>query len=150
MSERPRSIAGVNRLPPEARRVRYAALIPRGLARQFGIDPETWQDAQGRTLLNILAPEGAPSTEIDLRPWAGAEDPLLYLHLADTLNNQLAVLLFVVNDPHSPRFDVDRLPDGTKTHFGTEARNLPAEVQAMKAGLAPARFGAACACWARL
>jgi acetoin utilization protein AcuC len=98
---------------------------------------ECWQDAQRRPVLTITAPPDAPSVEIDLRPWADAEDPLLYLHVADTMNNQLAVLLFVVNDPRAPRFDTDRLPDGTKTLFGTHARNLPAEVAAMQAGLAP-------------
>jgi hypothetical protein len=45
-----------------------------------------------------------------------------------------------MNDPYSPRFDVDRLPDGTKTEFGTKTRNIEAELRAMKAGLLPGQI----------
>jgi len=46
-------------------------------------------------------------------------------------------LLYIMNDPDSPRFDVDRMPDGTPTRFGTDHRNLDAEQAAMQYGLAP-------------
>jgi hypothetical protein len=67
-------------------------------------------------------------------------DPVLYGHLTDTLNGQLHVLLYVINDPDSPRYDVDRMPDGTPTNFGVLQRNLEAEFSAMKAGLAPGQI----------
>jgi hypothetical protein len=47
------------------------------------------------------------------------------------------VLLYILNDPNSPRFDVDRMPDGSPTRFGTLKRNLTAERAAMEHGLAP-------------
>jgi acetoin utilization protein AcuC len=47
------------------------------------------------------------------------------------------VLLYILNDPESPRFDVDRMPDGSPTRFGTLKRNLDAETAAMESGLAP-------------
>jgi hypothetical protein len=46
-------------------------------------------------------------------------------------------LLYILNDPASPRFDVDRRPDGSPTRFGTLKRNLEAELAAMQAGLSP-------------
>jgi acetoin utilization protein AcuC len=46
-------------------------------------------------------------------------------------------LLYILNDPESPRFDVDRMPDGSPTRFGTLQRNLNAEQAAMEAGLVP-------------
>ncbi len=46
----------------------------------------------------------------------------------------------MINDPASPRFDVDRLPDGSPTEFGVLARNLEAERAAMDYGLAPGQI----------
>jgi hypothetical protein len=62
---------------------------------------------------------------------------LLYLELTDTRLNQIEVLLFIVNDPSSERFDTDRDWRGERTMFGTLRRNIPEELRAMKAGLAP-------------
>jgi len=45
-----------------------------------------------------------------------------------------------LNDPNSPRFEVDRLPDGTSTKFGTGVRNLAAEIAALRYGLAPGQI----------
>jgi hypothetical protein len=102
---------------------------------RFGIDPETLTDEEGAALFAVVP--GPSSVELSLRHTPDAEDPLLYLHLADTTSNQIEVVLFVVNDPYAERFDTDRLPDGTSTYFGTQGRNVPEEIRAMKAGLAP-------------
>lgn len=134
---RPRSIAGINDLPEAEREAYYAAVIPSELLERFSIDPLTYADAQGNRLLQVIAPPGTGSVEIDLRPYVDAPDPLLYAHLADTPNNQIEVLLVAVNDPASPRFNTDRTPDGHPTNFGTTGRNIPEEVRAMAAGLAP-------------
>jgi hypothetical protein len=64
-------------------------------------------------------------------------DPILYGQLSDTISGQTHVLLYILNDPASPRFDVDRMPDGRPTQFGTLGRNLAAEEAAMRAGLTP-------------
>lgn len=69
-------------------------------------------------------------------------DPMLYLNMADTFNQQILVLLVVVNDPEAPRFNVDRDLDGNDTHHGTTSRNIPAEEAAMEAGLAPGQVRA--------
>jgi acetoin utilization protein AcuC len=53
------------------------------------------------------------------------------------MNGQIHVLLYILNDPNSPRFDVDRMPDGRTTRFGTLRRNLETEKEALEAGLAP-------------
>jgi hypothetical protein len=129
------SIGQVNALPREQRDQVYCSLVPFDVVLRFGIDPETLADEDGVALFRIVP--GLSSVELSLRHRADAEDPLLYLHLADTLNNQIEVVLFAVNDPHAERFDTDRLPDGTPTYFGTQGRNIPEETRAMKAGLAP-------------
>ncbi len=129
------SIRQVNQLPEEQRERVYRHLVPLEVLMRFGIDAETPVDADGHPLWQA-APANS-SVELFLWHAWGAEDPVMYLQLADTPNNQIEVTMFIVNDPHSERFDVDRLPDGTATYLGTLARNVEAEVQAAEAGLAP-------------
>lgn len=132
------SIGQVNHLSREQMLRVYQHLVPFEVLLRFGIDPETLTDLDGHPLYECET--GASSVELSLRHVWDAEDLVLYLQLADTPNNQIEVLLFVVNDPYSERFNVDRLPDGTPTHFGTLVRNVEEEVKAMEAGLAPAQI----------
>jgi len=129
------SIGQINRLPEEQRQQVYRHLIPFEILLRFEIDPQTLTDDAGRPL--CTCEPGDSSVEVSLRHAWEAEDPVLYLQLADTPNNQIEVTMFVVNDPHGERYDIDRLPDGTSTYFGTLARNVEEEVRAMEAGLAP-------------
>ena len=130
------SIAGINSLPPDRKRDIFVHMIPDELFESFNLT-KTLIDENGNSLLTIKGRPGEPSLETFLYHEHGFEDPLIYSHLADTLNGQIHVLLYILNDPASPRFDVDRLPDGQKTVFGTQARNVEAEILSMEAGLAP-------------
>jgi hypothetical protein len=132
----PRSIASVNQLPPPVKTALYTRFIPSRLMELFNI-PEDFRDAEGRPLLDLRCAAGATDMVMALRRRATDPDPLLYVHLTDTVTGQIHILLYVVNDPDSPRFDIDRMPDGSPTEFGTLRRNLPAEEAACLAGLAP-------------
>jgi hypothetical protein len=132
----PRSIASVNVLPVERKTAIYQRFIPQALMDRFKI-PSDFLDERDNRLLTIKCSEGSTDVVLDLRHEFGAKDPLLFAHLADTVNGQIHVLLYIVNDPYSPRFNVDRMPDGTPTRFGIFKRNMDAEIDAMKAGLAP-------------
>jgi hypothetical protein len=131
------SIGQVNSLLPEQMLQVYRHLVPIEILLRFGIDPETLADRKGRSLFECQP--GISSVELSLRHAWDAEDPVLYVQLADTPNNQIEVTMFILNDPNSERFDIDRLPDGTLTYFGTLTRHIEAEVRAMEAGLAPAQ-----------
>lgn len=131
------SISHINRLSPPERDRFYATLIPSILLDQFHIDPVTYADAGGSRLLTVTAKTDGSVAELDLRHAAGAIDPILYAQLTDTMNGQILVMAYVVNDPASPRFETDRTSDGSRTHFGVLGRNLPAEEAARAAGLAP-------------
>ena len=131
------SIRGINDLQGDMPEAIYRTLIPDALLDQYQIDPCTLCDAAGNRLVEFACPRGVGTVELRVWHQAGAQDPLLYLQLADTINNQLSVLLFVANDPTSPRFGVDRDPSGQRTQFGTVYRNIEAEIAAMHAGLAP-------------
>lgn len=131
----PQTILGVNALPYEEKRAIYLSLVPDELLTMFSIDLQSNPGANN--LLYLNCPEGSHLAEMALYHQPGFPDPVLYGQITDTLNGQIHVLLYMLNDPRSPRFDVDRLPDGRSTHFGAEHRNLEAEVAAMTFGLAP-------------
>lgn len=137
----PSTISGINELPPEEKRSIYLRIIPPELLRQFSLPPSLL-DAAGRDLVEINAPLGSPTAELKLFHQAGFEDPVLYGQITDTLLGQIHVLLYVLNDPASPRFAVDRLPDGSSTRFATTSRNLEAEAAALRFGLAPGQVRA--------
>ncbi|HJR79967.1 MAG TPA: hypothetical protein VJ821_07840, partial [Anaerolineales bacterium] len=129
----PSTIGGINKLPEHEKRALYARYIPQELIQKFNLP-----DVEGNhELLQFRFDPGSSDVEMRLYHQAGFADSILYAHLTDTLNGQIHVLLYILNDPDSPRFDVDRMPDGSPTKFGTLKRNLEAETSALQAGLAP-------------
>ena len=129
----PSTIGSINQLPEEEKRAIYARYIPKELTERFDLPDLTHRE----DLLQFRFTEGSSDVEMRVYHEAGFPDPVLYAHLGDTLNGQIHVLLYILNDPDSPRFDVDRMPDGSPTRFGTLQRNLEAEWAAMDYGLAP-------------
>jgi len=130
------TITGINRLPVSEKREIYSRMIPPALIENFDI-PNSFIDQEENDLLSFKYSPGSPSVEMSLRHHYNFPDPIQYGHLTDTLNGQVHVLLYILNDPESPRFDVDKLPDGQSTVFGTRKRNIGAEIEAIEAGLAP-------------
>lgn len=130
------SISSINQLPDEQKRSIYSRFVPEELLRQFDMRPDLYDD-QGRSLLRLSAEPGSTDVEFELRHEVDARDPLLYAHLTDTISGQIHVLLYIVNDPEAERFHIDRMPDGSPTRFGLRSRNIPEEIAAMEAGLAP-------------
>jgi len=129
----PSTIGGINKLTESEKRATYARYIPKELVQKFNL-PDLLEDTE---LLQFRFEPGSSNVDMRLYHQAGFADPILYAHLTDTLNGQIHVLLYILNDPASPRFDVDRMPDGSTTKFGTLMRNLDAEKAALQAGLAP-------------
>lgn len=136
----PSSIAGINLLSHAEQERIYGALIPAHILEQFQINAAHFTDARGRKLFELHSSPGSTAIEITLRHEYDAPDALMYFHLSDTRTNRIIVLLSVVNDPEAARFDVDRMPDGTRTNFGVFKRNVAAEVAALQAGLAPGQI----------
>ncbi len=134
-----RSISGINRLPVDEKESIYISFIPEILLDRFHI-PSDFTDPEGNRLLKIHSDPGSADFSLRLKSSYADQDPLLYAHVTDTLNRQIHVLLYIVNDPTSPRFDVDVMPDGSSTRFGIFRRNIQAEELAMKAGLAPGQI----------
>jgi len=135
----PSTLGGINHLPPADKRLIYARVIPTELLDHFHLSPFL-VDKDGHDLLHLKASPGQASVEMSLFHEHGFPDPILYGHIADTINGKLHILLYILNDPTAPRFDVDRLLDGTSTRFGILHRNIPAEQAAMEAGLNPGQI----------
>src|SRR5829696_3498734 len=127
------TIGGINKLPENEKRAIYARYIPKELIQKFSLPDLT----NNKELLQFRYAAGASDVEMRLYHEPGFQDPILYAHLTDTMNGQIHVLLYILNDPASQRFDVDRMPDGSPTRFGTLKRNLEAEQAAMQQGLSP-------------
>ncbi len=137
----PTSIRGINNLPPPQKHAIYRTLILSWTYERFGIDYQTLTH-HGQDVVSINGPPGSRAVEISIRQKPDDLDPVMYLHMADTFNHQLMVLLVMINDPDAPRFAVDRDPNGNPTYLGTQGRNIAAEVAAMQAGLAPGQIRA--------
>lgn len=129
----PSTIGGINKLSEGEKREIYARYIPRELIKKYHL-PDL---VHNNDLMKFRYAEGSSDVEMMLYHKADFPDPILYGHLADTLNGQIHILLYILNDPDSLRFDVDKMPDGSPTGFGIRKRNLDAEKAAMQAGLAP-------------
>ncbi len=133
------SIAAINQLPENEKRSIYMRLVPPVLVQQF----ELGGDLRGPKGEDLYVVKGSPNSnnvELALYHQPDFPDPVAYGHLTDTVNGQIHVLLYVMNDPASPRFNVDILPDGRATHFGTQARNLEAETASLAAGRWPGQI----------
>ncbi|MEJ5240065.1 MAG: hypothetical protein WHS87_02595 [Anaerolineales bacterium] len=131
----PFTIGSINLLPEEEKRRIYCRAIPEALIERFRLPALDSQRIQ--QFLHFRFAPGSSDVEMALYHEPRFPDPVLFAHLTDTLNGQIHVLLYILNDPDSPRFDVDRMPDGTPTRFGILRRNLEAEKAALEAGLAP-------------
>lgn len=131
------SIRQINGLPRAEKLTIYSDLILPELLTRYGISPKTFKDSLGNRLVELICEAGTGFVEIEIWPAPQARDPLLSLQIADTVSAQLEVLLFVINDPQGERFDVDRDWQGRRTKFGKMHRNIPEEIRAMQAGLAP-------------
>jgi hypothetical protein len=129
----PSTIGGINKLPDNEKRAIYARYIPLELFQKFSLPDLT----DNTNLLKFHFAPGSSDVEMMLYHQVNFPDPILYAHLADTVNGQIHVLLYILNDPNSPRFNVDKMPDGSPTRFGIRIRNIEAETAALQAGLSP-------------
>jgi len=133
------SISAINKLSDNDKQEVYSRLIPRELLQRFNI-PDSFLSHGGESLLRIKIPNSSPSVEMELYHQPYFRDPILYGHITDTINGKIHILLYILNDPTSPRFDIDILPDGTPTGFGAICRNISQELAAMDFGLAPGQI----------
>lgn len=129
----------INQLPQDDKERLYSLLVPDQALKTFGIDRGSFTNPAGEKVLNVEADQRTPYALVELRAKPGDRDCIFYLELEDTSFGKLEVSFLIINDPRAPRFQTDLDEQGRRTKFATVRRNLPEEVRAMQAGLAPAQ-----------
>jgi hypothetical protein len=131
------SLRDVNRLPIEQRETLYRELVPSRVFHLLELDPEAPGGCDAFNRLRFLCPEGLGLLRIEGRRHPGDRDCLFFAEIADTPYGQIELAFCLINDPDSPRFDIDQDQMGRDNLFGTLRRNIPEEIRAMEAGLSP-------------
>ncbi len=133
-------LAQINRLPEHEKRALYTSLIPPQLFTRFRIDSHSLCNADGKPVFQYLCNLRTAAVRLELRHQPAAEDPLFLLEMRDTPFGDIEILFLNINDPFSERFQIDRDCAGNDTAFATISRNIPEELRAMRAGLAPGQI----------
>lgn len=118
----------------------YSRLIPPQIFSRFQIHPDTLCNDKGEPVFTCFCPPRTSAVRIELRHQADAEDPVFLLEMTDTSFGDLEILFLNMNDPGADRFYIDRDAGGNNTEFATVCRNIPEEIRAMNAGLAPGQI----------
>jgi hypothetical protein len=131
------NIHAINQLDPDMKARVYSLLVPEKVFDLCNIDREDFLNPQGERVLKVVAPRQAGFAIIEVREHPDDHDCVYFLEIADTPFFKVEITFLIINDPHSTRFNTDIDDAGRRTKFGTARRNIPEEVRAMQAGLAP-------------
>ncbi len=132
------SIAKVNRLPKEERDRIYLRLIPDSIFEKFHINRRTLTNPFGERVIRGIFPPDDNFGCIDVKYRSNDKDCIYSCQVSlQSFMESLHLDFLVINDPFSERFNVDMDEMGRDTLFGNFSRNIPEEVKAMEAGLAP-------------
>src|SRR3972149_9656345 len=124
-------------MPVAERTGLLSRLVPPRLFAMFSIDPRTFLNPSGVECVKFTCPEEMPFFQIEARRDPGGPDPAYFLDVSTSAYGQMEISFIIVNDPAGERFGIDRDENGHETYFGTARRNIPEEIRAMEAGLAP-------------
>jgi len=138
VGDRPhRTIHELNQLEKERKEQLYSLLIPDKVFDLLGIDRQTFTNREGEKVVEIIASERTLFAVIEVREHPGDQDCVFLLEMEDTAFYKVDINFLIINDPHGPRFNTDIDETGRRTKFATVRRNIPEEIRAMQAGLAP-------------
>lgn len=133
----PRSLRGLLRLPPAEQAPYLDYLVPPELRAHYGLAVSApWSDGPEATFRRLAA-VGSPTLRLEVWPESAAGDPALVVELAETYLGQLEASWLAINNLYAPRFDVDRNAAGRPIPLESAFRNVPEELRAFAAGLAP-------------
>ncbi len=115
----------------------YKRIIPPRLFDVMAVSSENLCGPDGKRKISFIAPRGLGILRIEAKLHVLGGDRVFLLDLADTHYRQMELAFCIINDPHAPRFDVDKDGSGRDNCFATLGRNIPEELRAMEAGLFP-------------
>ena len=130
-------LADINRLKAREKESIYCGIIPSRLFTLLKVSPETFSGVDGKRKVRFIAPDGMGLLRIEVRTAKDERDPVFLLDIADTHFRQMDLSFCIINDPETPRYNVDLDIFGRDNSFASLGRNVPEEVRAMTAGLFP-------------
>ena len=132
------SIAKLNRLPKEERNSIYLRLVPGAIFEMFQIDRKTLTNPFGERVVTGVFPPDENFACIEVKYRLEDKDCIFSCQVSlEAFMQSLYLDFLIINNPFSERFNVDIDELGRDTLLGTRSRNIPEEVRAMEAGLAP-------------
>lgn len=132
------SIAKLNRLPKKERDRIYLSLVPKSIFERFQIDHKTLKNPFGERVVRGIFPPDENFGCIEVKFRSEDRDCIFSCQVSlETFMQSLHLDFLIINNPFSERFNVDIDELGRDTLFGTQSRNIPEEIKAMEAGLAP-------------
>jgi GNAT superfamily N-acetyltransferase len=131
------SIQQINQLPAEERERIYRRLIPPRAIELLRLDPETGRDPRGNRLVSYICPPDQNFVRIEVRTHPPDPDCVYLLKLTQPTEEFVEIAFVIANDPQADRYDVDRDAAGNPVGILSGIRNIPEELRAMRAGLAP-------------
>ncbi len=134
----PFSLEVLNRLPKQERDSFYLPLIPPTIFRTYQIDPKTLVNIYGERVVKGIFPPDENFACLDVKDRVDDKDCILSCQISlETFMQSLSLDFVTINDPFSERFNIDINEQGRETLYGAHSRNIPEELRAMEAGLAP-------------
>jgi len=132
------SIARLNRLPKEERNRIYLQLVPPSLFERFQIDPKTLMNQFGERVVTGIFPLEDNFACIEVKYRSRDRDCIFSCQFSlASFMESLHLDFLIINDPFSGRFNVDVDEFGRETLLGARSRNVPEEIRALEADLAP-------------
>jgi len=132
------SIARLNRLPREERDLIYLRLVPESIFEKFQIDRKTLTNQFGERVVRGIFPPDDNFACIEVKYRSTDKDCIFSCQISlASFMDSLHLDFLNINDPFSERFNVDVDELGRDTLLGARSRNIPEEIKAMEAGLAP-------------
>jgi len=131
------TLRDINSLQKGEKERLYGKIIPGRLFTMFNISPETFRGSDGERKVHFIAPTGLGLCRIEVRLEPHERDTVFFLEIADTQYHQMELAFCIINDPASPRFNVDVDESGRDNCFTSLGRNIPEEIRSMEAGLYP-------------
>jgi hypothetical protein len=131
-------ISRLNRLPEPEKKSIYKLLIPEKIFRLFEIDAETGRNLNGEAVVRCECAAGTAEASVEVKQSPDDLDPIFYIEVADAKDLlQLYWYFIQINDVRVPRINTDVTPDGRSRWLFWDIRNIPEELKALQAGLAP-------------
>jgi len=131
----------LNLLPEPEKASIYRLLVPGKIYSLFEIDAETGQNKQGELVVRYEYAPGTVEASVEVKAHPDDLDQIFYIEVGDS--NDLLQLYWhyiQINDIRMPRINIDLTPEGKSRWLYWETRNIPEELRALEAGLAPGQF----------